>query len=152
MALDIIEDFGRGSGYKINIEKSVIFPIYKQARRLSFQAYPFTTNKDKFTYLGVTVTSKYKDAKLDMERWSSLPISLAGKINSVKMTIVPRFLFLFQAIPIFIPKSFFKELNKCTSTFIWKKNSPPDKKRVPRGAERRWRPGPTKLYALLLGG
>ncbi|XP_059927376.1 LINE-1 retrotransposable element ORF2 protein [Gadus macrocephalus] len=59
-----------------------------------------------------------------MERWSSLPISLAGKINSVKMTVMPRFLFLFQAIPIFIPKSFFKELNKCTSTFIWKKTVP----------------------------
>ena len=61
LALDIIEDFGRVSGYKINLEKSFIFPINKQARRLSFQAYPFTTNKDKFTYLGVTVTSKYKD-------------------------------------------------------------------------------------------
>ena len=44
------------------------------------------------------------------------------------------------------------QMNKCTSTFIWKKNSPPDKKRVPREAERRGRPGPTKLYALLLGG
>lgn len=59
-----------------------------------------------------------------MERWSSLPLSLAGKINSVKMTVMPRLLYLFQTIPIFIPKSFFKELNKCTSSFIWKKTVP----------------------------
>lgn len=136
VALDIIEDFGKVSGYKINLEKSVLFPINKQTRRLSFQAYPFTIHKDKFTYLGVNVTSKYKDlfnhnfkvtldkAKLDMERWSSLPLSLAGRINSVKMTVMPQFLYLFQTIPIFIPKSFFKELNKSTSTFTWKKQSP----------------------------
>uniref|UniRef100_A0A1A8LYQ6 Reverse transcriptase domain-containing protein n=2 Tax=Nothobranchius pienaari TaxID=704102 RepID=A0A1A8LYQ6_9TELE len=136
VALGIIKDFGGVSGYKINLDKSVLFPINKQARKLSFRAYPLAIHKDKFTYLGVNVTSKYKDlldknfkvtldeAKLDMERWASLPLSLAGKINSVKMNIMPRFLYLFQTIPIFIPKSFFKELNKCTSTFIWKKTVP----------------------------
>ena len=166
VALGIIEDFGKVSGYKINLEKSVLFPINRQARRLSFQAYPFTTNRDKFTYLGVNVTSKHKDlfnhnfkvamdkAKLDMERCSSLPLSLAGKINSVKMTVMPRLLYLFQTIPIFIPKSFSKELNKCTYTFIWKKNSPRIRreKRVPLEMEGGGRPGSTKLYALLLGG
>ncbi len=34
VALDIIEDFGKVSGYKINLEKSILFPINKQARRL----------------------------------------------------------------------------------------------------------------------
>lgn len=46
-----------------------------------------------------------------MERWSSLSLSLAGRMNSVKM-IMPKLLFLFQTISIFIPKSFFKELKK----------------------------------------
>lgn len=41
-----------------------------------------------------------------------------------KMTIMPRFLFLLQAIPVFIPKSFFKDLNKHISTFIWNKKVP----------------------------
>ena len=48
-------------------------------------------------------------AKQDLNRWSVLPISLAGRINSVKMTILPRFLFLFQTVPVFIPKVFFQE-------------------------------------------
>lgn len=50
---------------------------------------------DNFTYLGVTVTRKYGDllklnlkpaldkAKSDVQRWGSLPISLAGRINSI---------------------------------------------------------------------
>lgn len=138
MALGIIEDFGKVSGYKINLEKSVQkkYPINNLARKLSFQARPSTTQEDKFTYLGITVTRKYKDlfshnlratldnAKLDLERWSSLPLSLAGKINSVKTNIMPRFLYLLQTLPLFVPKSFFRELNKYTSNFIWNKKVP----------------------------
>lgn len=103
---------------------------------MSFQDFPFSVNKDSFSYLGVCVTQKYRDlfdtnfktvfnkAKQDMERWSTLPLSLAGRINSVKMTIMPRFLFLFHAIPVYIPKSFFKDFNKIISTFIWNKKVP----------------------------
>lgn len=103
---------------------------------MSFRDFPFSVNKDSFAYLGVCGSQKYRDlfdsnfkmvfnkAKQDMERWSALPLSLAGRINSVKLTIMPRFLFLFQAIPVFIPKSFFKDLNKLISTFIWNKNVP----------------------------
>lgn len=58
------------------------------------------------TYLGFCVTYKYKGlfnsnfktvfnkAKPDMGRWSNLPLSLARRINSVKMSVMPRFLFL----------------------------------------------------------
>uniref|UniRef100_A0A3P9PAD4 Reverse transcriptase domain-containing protein n=1 Tax=Poecilia reticulata TaxID=8081 RepID=A0A3P9PAD4_POERE len=79
--------------------------------------------KNSFDYLGVCVTFDYNclfnknftkalnKAKLDMEKWSELPLSLVGRINSVKMTIMHRFLYLFQTIPVFIPKKFFKELN-----------------------------------------
>lgn len=87
-------------------------------------------------YLRVTVTRNYKElfeynfkpaldrAKLDLQRWCSLPISLAGRVNSVKTSIVPRLLFLFQKIPIFISKSFFKELDKNINTFLWNQTTP----------------------------
>lgn len=50
-----------------------------------------------------------------------LPFSLAGRINAVKMTVMPRFLYLFQMIPIFLPKSYFAQLDRSISSFIWGK-------------------------------
>lgn len=135
-ALEIISSFGEISGYKINFTKSLLFPINDQARHMSFGAYPLKETRDSFTYLGVTITRKYSDlfkhnlkpalerVKQDLTRWSALPISLAGRVNSVKMIIMPRFLFLFHTIPIFIPKSFFRELDKLIATFIWNKTIP----------------------------
>lgn len=49
---------------------------------------------------------------------------MAGCINSVKIVIMPKFLFLFQTIPLFIEKSFFKELDRATSLYIWNKKIP----------------------------
>ncbi len=92
--------------------------------------FPFKVTQDSFKYLGVHVTERFKDlfknnfkvalegAKQDLTRWSSLPLSLAGRINHIKMAIMPRFLFLFQTIPTFIPKAFSTEINKYISTFI----------------------------------
>lgn len=135
-ALDIISEFGKVSGYKINLSKSIIFPINDHAQQLDFDQFPFKVARDKFTYLGVSVTHKYNDlfkcnmvpalekAKQDLDRWSLLPISLAGRKNSVKMTILPRLLFLFQTVPVFVPKTIFKNLDTCISSFIWNKNIP----------------------------
>jgi len=35
-----------------------------------------------------------------MEHWAKLPLSLAGRISLIKMTVLPKFLYLFQHIPI----------------------------------------------------
>ena len=136
VALDIIHSFGMVSGYKINLTKSLLFPFNASATRLSLTQLPFKVATDSFTYLGVCVTREYADlfkknlrpalekAKDDLKRWESLPISLAGRINSIKMVIMPRLLYYFNTIPTFIPKSFFKELDKHISTFIWNKKIP----------------------------
>ena len=65
--------------------------------------------------------SALERTRLDFARWSSLPLSLFGRVNSVKMNVLPKFLYLFQTIPIFIPKSFFKTLDQIISSFIWNK-------------------------------
>ena len=136
VALDVINSFGRVSGYKINLTKSILLPINLSASKLSLTQLPFKVATDSFTYLGVCVTRDYtglfktnlipalSKAKEDLKRWESLPISLAGRVNSVKMIIMPRLLYYFNAIPTFIPKSFFKELDKHISTFIWNKKVP----------------------------
>ena len=87
--------------------------------------------KKGFTYLGVAVTDKFNNlfksnfeilltrVKDDLRRWLSLPLSLAGRINSVKMTVLPKFLYLFQCIPVFIPKTFFRKLDTAVLEFVW---------------------------------
>ena len=115
-AIKCIEEFGTISGYLINRSKCLIIPVNEKANKIPPNSLPFTANTEKFAYLGVNITRKYKDLfkynfntafnqfKQDMERWPSLPLSLVGRINSVKMVIMPKLLFLFQTIPIFVPK------------------------------------------------
>uniref|UniRef100_A0A3Q3A5T6 Reverse transcriptase domain-containing protein n=1 Tax=Kryptolebias marmoratus TaxID=37003 RepID=A0A3Q3A5T6_KRYMA len=135
-AIKPIEEFGRISGYLINKAKCLIFPVIDKANQLPPNSFPFTVRSEKFAYLEVNITRNYKDLfkhnfniafnqfMQDMECWSFLPLSLAGRINSVKMVLMPKLLFLFQTIPIFIPNSFFKKLEKITFMYIWNENIP----------------------------
>ena len=62
--------------------------------------------------------------KLNLKRLSTLPISLAGRVNTAKMTILPQFLYAFQMLPLFLPFSLFKDLHSHISSFIWNKFVP----------------------------
>ncbi len=55
----------------------------------------------------------------NLERWKSLPISLTGRIDCIKMNVLPKFLYLFQVLPTPIPKAFFKNLDRLISRFLW---------------------------------
>ncbi len=49
---------------------------------------------------------------------------MIGRINIIKMTILPKFLYLFQSLPMPLPKSFFKEINSAFCRFIWNNRKP----------------------------
>lgn len=58
------------------------------------------------------------------DRWSKLPIFVAVQIKSVKMTVMPTFLYVFQMVAIFLPKSFFTQIyHLIIMSFIWNKKS-----------------------------
>ena len=90
----------------------------------------------RIKYLGINLpkemkelyTENYKtlmnEIKDDVNRWRDIPCSWVGRINIVKMTIVPNRVYRFNAIHTKSPMAFFTELEQKNSQFIWKHRRP----------------------------
>ena len=61
-----------------------------------------------------------KEIKDDTNRWRDIPCSSVGRINIVKMTILPNAIYRFNAIPIILPMALFIQLEQKISQFTWK--------------------------------
>lgn len=126
-----IDEYGQLSGYKINANKSEAQMISGTWPSQLDSLVSFRRSEHGFRYLGVIITPKttqlykanYKKLidvlKGDLTRWDILPLSLVGRIEAVKMNLLPRLLFLFQSLPIWIPTSEFNALDKLLAKFIW---------------------------------
>jgi len=120
--MDLISHFGSFSGYSINWKKSIFVPLGSNFPNNFLESLPFKIVRDHFTYLGLVIPTDPKDIfklnfmaaikslKSTIEKWRILPLSLMA---------LPRFLYLFQNLPIYLTKSFFKNLDSIIFLLIW---------------------------------
>ena len=79
-----------------------------------------------------------KEMEEDAKRWKNIPCSWIRRINIVKMSMLPRAIYTFKAIPIKIPMTFFKELEKRALKYVWNQKKPHITKELLKRKNKAW--------------
>lgn len=128
-ALSIINQFGAFSGVRVNWDKSLLFSLSGVPRPIDSTT-PLK-RVAQFKYLGIQVQldqrkyledNVYPILQRFIQRcsvWKTLPLTPVGRINLIKMSFLPKFLYAFRHTPVPIPNSFFVKLDQAITSFVW---------------------------------
>lgn len=131
-----ISNFSKISNYTINWQKSTILPLVGNAWDSAAQNNSLPISIGNIKYLGVNISSKLSElfnlnyipllnkTTQDLKRWNNLPLSLMGRIATVKMKILPRMNYLFSVLPVTPTDNWFSSVNSLVTKFYWKNQKP----------------------------
>lgn len=125
----IINSFSKFSGYRVNWSKLEALLLMSYCPSTAFHPGAFQWPQQGIMYLGIRFPRELKELikvnfdpllqkiSCDVERWATLNLSMAGKVNILKMNCVPKLNYFIQSLPLEIPHHYFDKFDRIPKMF-----------------------------------